>query len=58
MTKLFFFKDVAARVAGEMKFLAEEPNKDLISQKIYEVTRNPEDQNVRYAIFLISNKET
>ncbi|XP_071166583.1 uncharacterized protein [Mytilus edulis] len=37
--------DVAARVAGEMKFLAEEPNKDLISQKIYEVTRNPEDQN-------------
>ncbi|VDH98864.1 Hypothetical predicted protein [Mytilus galloprovincialis] len=36
---------VAARVAGEMKFLAEEPNRDFISQKIYELTRNPEDQN-------------
>ncbi|XP_052100272.1 uncharacterized protein LOC127734447 isoform X2 [Mytilus californianus] len=36
---------IAARVAGEMKFLGEEPNRDLISQKIYEVTKNPEDQS-------------
>ncbi|XP_063433134.1 uncharacterized protein LOC134715126 [Mytilus trossulus] len=49
---------VAALVAGGMKFLSEEPNRDLISQKIYEVTRNPEDQNEDCIDFVVEFANT